>query len=95
MTLRMPSTVSAERQQCIAECLSCHAVCVATVHYCLSQSGKHAEAGHIRTMLDCAQACITSADFMLRGSELHMRTCGLCAEACERCADPCSVCQAQ
>jgi uncharacterized protein YggL (DUF469 family) len=91
MTQRMPSLLSEEMQQCISECLSCHAVCEATVQYCLSQGGTHAEASHIKTLLDCAQTCITSADFMLRGSELHTRTCALCAEACERCAESCAA----
>lgn len=40
-------------------------------------------------MMDCAQICATSADFMLRGSDLHGRTCGVCAEACTRCAEGC------
>ena len=33
-----------------------------------------------------AEICQTSANFMLRGPELHSRTCGVCAEICERCA---------
>jgi hypothetical protein len=51
--------------------------------------GRHAESAHIRLMLDCAEICQTSANFMLRGSELHSRTCGVCAEVCERCARDC------
>ena len=56
----------------------------------LSQHGdEHADPKHIRTLLDCAQACETSRDFMLRGSDLHSKTCGVCADACERCAESC------
>jgi hypothetical protein len=76
-------------RRCIQECLDCHRVCVETVTHCLSLGGKHAEARHIRTMLDCAQICATSADFMLRASQFHTRTCGLCAELCAACADTC------
>ena len=76
-------------QQCIEECLSCHRVCLETVTYCLQQGGKHAEATHIQTLLDCAEICQTSANFMLRSSELHGRTCAACAEVCERCAESC------
>lgn len=65
---------------CIKECLSCHSICLNTVTYCLEQGGPHAEAGHIRLLLDCAEICQTSANFMLRGSLLHTRTCGVCAE---------------
>jgi hypothetical protein len=44
---------------------------------------------HVRRLLDCADICQASANFMLRGSELHMRTCAVCAEVCERCAESC------
>ena len=69
--------------------LGCHAICVETVTHCLEMGGKHAEAAHIRLLLDCAEICQTSANFMLRGSDLHGRTCGVCAEVCERCAQDC------
>ena len=75
--------------ECIAACSDCHDVCEATVQHCLSMGGEHAESAHIRTLLDCAQACETSRDFMLRGSDLHPKTCGVCADACERCAESC------
>jgi hypothetical protein len=51
--------------------------------------GKHAEANHVRLLLDCAQICATSADFMLRASLDHTRTCAVCAEICRRCAEEC------
>ena len=76
-------------QQCIQECMSCHAVCLSTVQHCLQKGGRHAEASHVRGLLDCAQICVTSADFMLRGSQMHARTCGVCAEACAACAQSC------
>ncbi len=81
---------SSKMQQCIDECLACHRVCLETVQHCLRMGGKHAEASHIRLLQDCAQICGTSADFMLRGSDLHARTCGVCAEVCERCAESCA-----
>ena len=40
-------------------------------------------------LLDCAEICQTSANFMLRMSDLHGLTCGVCAEVCERCAEDC------
>jgi len=51
--------------------------------------GKHAEASHIQLLLACAEICQTSANFMLLGSDLHARTCGVCAEVCEQCATSC------
>ena len=76
-------------QDCIDACIECHRVCEETVIYCLQQGGEHTEPSHIRLLLDCAEICQTSANFMLRGSDLHMRTCGVCAEACEQCAADC------
>jgi hypothetical protein len=81
--------MSEEMQRCIQECSECHRVCVETVSYCLQMGGRHAEASHIRLLLDCAEICQTSANFMLRGSDLHGRTCAVCAEVCERCAEDC------
>ena len=77
-------------EQCIDNCQQCHEICLRTVlTYCLPKGGKHAEASHIRLMLDCAEICETSANFMIRGSDLHRLTCGACAEVCERCAEDC------
>jgi hypothetical protein len=81
--------MTAEMQRCIQECMSCHAVCLETVTHCLKMGGQHAEVSHVRLLLDCADICQTSADYMLRGSDLHGRTCALCAEVCERCAADC------
>ena len=78
-----------EMQQCIQECLNCHSVCLATVADCLRMGGEHAAAAHIGLLLDCAEICQTSANFMLRGSQFHTRICGACAEVCEQCAQDC------
>ena len=85
----MEHEISPDMRHCIQECSTCHQVCVQTIQHCLMTGGRHAEQPHIRVMADCAQICAVSADFMLRGSELHQRTCGVCAEACRRCADDC------
>ena len=80
---------SGSMQQCIDECLNCHSICLETVTHCLQKGGPHAEANHIRLLLDCVEICQTSANFMLRGSDLHTRTCAVCAEVCQRCAEDC------
>jgi hypothetical protein len=81
--------ISPEMRQCIEECQRCHSICLETVTHCLQKGGPHAEAQHIRLLLDCVEICETSANFMLRGSNLHTRTCAVCAEVCERCAQDC------
>ena len=74
---------------CITVCSECHDICLAAVEHCLRKGGEHASPEHIRALIDCAQACEASRDFMLRGSDIHGSYCGACAEACERCADAC------
>jgi hypothetical protein len=83
-------TLDATMQKCIDACSSCHEVCTTTAAYCLQRGGKHADPQHITTLLDCAEICATSADFMLRDSHLHTHTCAACAEICRACADSCS-----
>lgn len=85
----MAHEVSPEMQSCIEECLECHRICVETAAHCLALGGKHASAEHMRTLLDCADICRTSADFMLRGSRHHQATCGVCATVCDACAASC------
>ena len=82
-------SMGSDMQQCIQECLNCHSICLATVAHCLEMGGTHASPQHIGLLLDCAEICQTSANFMLRGSALHTRTCGVCAEVCTRCAEEC------
>jgi len=43
----------------------------------------------VRLLLDCAEICATSADFMIRGSDMHAHVCQACAAVCDRCADEC------
>jgi hypothetical protein len=81
--------VSEEMRNCINECLSCHAVCLETISHCLEMGGEHASSSHIGLLQDCVQICQTSADFMLRGSQFHGETCGVCAAVCDACADAC------
>jgi hypothetical protein len=81
--------LSAEMQQCIDACSSCHETCVDTVNYCLSKGGKHTAPDHIMLLLDCAQICASSADFMLRGSKFLRETCRTCAAVCRACAESC------
>lgn len=87
MAHRQGHTMNADMEHCIHNCLDCHRICEETAAYCTEMGGKHAEPMHLRLLRDCAQICITSADFMMRGSDLHPRVCGVCEEACERCAE--------
>lgn len=57
---------------------------------CLQLDGQHAEAAHLRLLVDCAEICQTSTNFMLRRSDLHGHTRAIGAEIYERCVQDCS-----
>lgn len=78
-----------EVQECIQSCTSCHQICLQTISYCLEKGSEHASPAHIRMLEDCAEICSVSANFMMRGSDLHPTICGVCAEACLACAASC------
>lgn len=80
---------SAEMRACIDECNACRDICTECVTHCLSLGGEHAQPDHVRTLLDCADICATSSGFMLRGSDLHIDVCGVCADVCGACASSC------
>jgi hypothetical protein len=80
---------TSDMQACIELCSACHRLCLSAVTWCLRKGGAHATADHIRVLLDCAEICATSASFMLRQSERHASTCGVCAVVCRACADSC------
>ncbi|HLJ55862.1 MAG TPA: four-helix bundle copper-binding protein [Chthonomonadaceae bacterium] len=98
-------------ERCISLCQQCHVVCETAVQHCLTQGGRHAQPDHVRLLRDCSEICQTSANFMLRGSPLHVKTCaacsaicGACARECEqwsgdvemqRCAEACAACSAE
>jgi len=86
---KVKSQITPEMRQCIKECQECEAICKETTMHCLQMGGKHADPVHIKTMLDCAEACQTAASFMARGSALHPEACLLCADACLDCAQSC------
>jgi len=86
----MPTTTHS-LEQCIENCTRCHRICLETAarHFRGEGGAGEVPETHIRLLLDCAEICQTSANFMLRGSDLHMRTCAVCAEVCDRCAEDC------
>ena len=76
-------------QNCLAECLRCYQTCLKTISYCLEKGGKHAAPEHIKQLMDCAEICQTSANFMLRGSTHHASVCTACALICRVCGVSC------
>ena len=56
-----------ELQEAVEECLNCHAVCTLTLQHCIASGGDNTEVNLVGVLLDCAELCQTSANFMLRG----------------------------
>lgn len=83
----MPSAM----QECIQNCTQCFQVCSHVIDHCLRKGGKHADPQHIKLLSDCAKICHLSADFMIRVSDYHAATCGVCAEICNTCAESCEA----
>src|SRR6476620_3214182 len=77
-------------EACIENCLSCHKPWLQmSTNHGLETGGDHTEPSHFRLMINCAEICQTSANFMLSGSDLHHLTCGVYAQICEKCAENC------
>ncbi len=84
------SRMNAFMQDAIKACIDCHSMCLRmAMGFCLEQGGRHVEHDHFRLMINCAEICQTSANFMLSNSPLHGSVCAVCAEACEACAKSC------
>jgi len=75
-------------------CLDCHRSCTEAVTHLLhgTPAGQvHDERAHLVALLDCAQICVTCADFMTRRSPHHEHLCRECAEVCKGCAALCEA----
>lgn len=91
MTHRAGHDLSTEMAECIDACTDCHRICVSTARHYLEHGGEYPSSKHVTLLLDSAEICQTSANFMIRGSELHDRVCRACAEICDRCAEACET----
>ena len=89
MHYTMDDPLDAAMQKCVENCTDCNNTCTRTIAYCMTMGGMHAEAAHLKALLDCAEACAASVHFMLRGSALYPRMSAVCAAACEQCAQSC------
>jgi hypothetical protein len=87
--MQMGMSKSEVAQKCITDCLDCYRTCAETTAQCLKMGGEHAEAKHITVMNACADACVMSADYMLRDVEFQNEMCNLCSQICDSCAQSC------
>lgn len=90
MNHNVSSQMSSTDTACRDLCTSCAQTCLHTLfRHCLPAGGEHADAQHVRLMMDCAEICQTAAHFMDRGSPFHFQVCAACAEICRACAESC------
>ena len=87
--MEQTSAMSAEMKQCLENCLACHRLCTETAAHVMHGGHPHSETKHLIALLDCAQICLTHADFMARRSPHHAHLAGECAEICAACAALC------
>ena len=77
-------------QACIDDCSLCHETCLHTaMTHCLESGGKHVEASHFKLMINCAEICQTTSNFLLSRSAFHQSICDICADVCDACAKSC------
>jgi hypothetical protein len=92
MAKRTPAAAPAAHamERCIDNCLNCHRICLETAaRHFRGESPKSLPETLIRLLIDCTDICRTSADFMVRGSDMHAHTCRACAAVCDGCAEEC------
>jgi hypothetical protein len=79
----MSHTTDPKMQACIDACDRCHQACLhEAMNQCLESGGKHVTPEHMRLMLNCAEICQTSINFMLSSSRSAIKS----VESALRCA---------
>lgn len=78
-----------DAESCLAACTECHRACVEALTAALADDRRRAGAVPVRLLMDCADISATSADFLMRGSEMQGWVGGVCAQVCDACADAC------
>lgn len=75
----------------IANLDQCHESCLAGIVHSLSEGGDYAKIDHIRWLMDCAEICQFSINFVIRHSEYGGDFLSTCAFICEDCAESCET----
>ena len=70
-------------------CQECYRLCLTMVNHCQAKGGPQAGIKQIRLLLDCAEISQTAAEFLPRGSDLHLTICNACAVVSLKCAAAC------
>lgn len=85
------SNLSPEMEWAIQACLQCKDVLEDTLLYCLQEGGKHSAVALITLMLDCAEICQITVNFIRRNSALQGAVSLVCEQVANRCAEACAI----
>ena len=80
---------SQEMERCIDDCTRMHQVALTASGHALRHGGEENTNHIIRVLSDCVEMSQTCANFMLRGSPNHKKTCGVNARICREVAEEC------
>ena len=85
------SVLSSDLRAGIALCRRARLVLQAAAVRSFDAGGMELDPVHLRLLLDCAQMCEMTADFMSRNSPYHLYLCEVCAAICEACGESCAL----
>ena len=85
------SVLSSDLRAGIALCRRARLVLQGAAVRSFDAGGMELDPVHLRLLLDCAQMCEMTADFMSRNSPYHLYLCEVCAAICEACAESCAL----
>ena len=78
-------------KELLASLEQCRETCQETIMHSLKEGGDYVKTDHIRILLDCAEICGFSVNFLLRDSDYAGNLIELCADICEQCAESCEL----
>jgi hypothetical protein len=81
---------SDEENQCIEETTRCSIICRETIQHCLEKGRTYSYPIPIKTLMDCAELCQMTTQFLLNRSSFQERSCLFCAEVCDVCEKNCN-----
>lgn len=71
------------------KCLECSVTCLETLQYCAKIGDSHRDPAHLQLLRDCAELCVTTANFLATDSYYRTELAMICAEICDACAIDC------
>ena len=81
--------MSSDLRLCVETSDRCRNACLNAVTHALGMGGRYADDDLLGLLLDCAEVCRTTGDFIRRGSPRRSHTAAISADIAERCAEVC------